>query len=472
MKTKAMETRSIHPRYGGALLFSRLLLLATLILWIGVAISDVQLSLRLASQLLILTTIGIGVLLVLATRSQWSAAFLSFIPLALFHVGLYVQPAISGSYPSFVLETGSYWFVRADHGLLTSLIAIGLSAFALGLVTSKPIIGRDYFRPLWEDSEYRLERVVFAAWGSYVLVASVSLWFLGGLLAGGPQFFLMSYRGFLDATEGGLVGLTYIGIGIGLVLAVQDTHTVRSKISLGFFLAFSIAGYPLGLRGEVLMPLVAAVVVYMSLRENRPRWLLVLGSGLVLVSIPAVKEIRRLGVGNGVSGAEVAFRPLEGIEEMGASARVLNTSISWHSHGDEPFLLGRTYYTYASRLINTLTGGSNVPASSDFGLMNVEISSRVGNIGGSLIAEAHHNFGVVGVMVIPWIFGLIIGAVASKANTPKGMATLGIVVVILMMHVRNTFGPLTLWAAVGAATIMLASRSFKYVSGKGRDVNG
>src|SRR5699024_6469372 len=112
------------------------------------------------------------------------------------------------------------------------------------------------------------------------------------------------------------IGLSYIGIGIGLVLAVQDTRQPTSRLGLFLFILFSLAGFPLGLRGEVLMPLVAATVVYMHARATRPRWLLLIGSFIVFASISLAREIRREGIGSGFSTVDFEMNPLAAIEEL------------------------------------------------------------------------------------------------------------------------------------------------------------
>lgn len=425
-------------------------------LWLIVAVTDTQFDLRLLSVLLLSTVVTVGWLLLRTTASQWSAAFLCFLPLAIFHVGLFVQPAITGRLPDFVESTGSFWFVRADHNLPVALIAVGLSAFGLGTILVRLPEPAAIPKLLGLNRAFIRESKVYAACGASLLVGSVLAWFVLGALSAGPLFFLQSYGRYLDATEGGLTGVTYIGIGIGLTLTVQNTRTSISKVGIVTFICFAMAGYPLGLRGEVLMPGVAAIIVYMCIREDRPRWLLLVGSAVILLTIPVVKELRKLGIGQTSEGIEVDFNFLEGIEEMGASARVVYTSVDWHVLNNESFRFGETYYTYGYRILRSLLGLDNIPARLDYGLMNVEVSSRVGNIGGSLIAEAHHNFGLLGVVIVPLLLGLAVSIAAANVRNSTGLAFLGLVTVCIMMHVRNTFGPLLLWAVVGVAVIVLA----------------
>ena len=85
--------------------------------------------------------------------------------------------------------------------------------------------------------------------------------------------------------------------------------------------------------------------------------------------------------------------------------------------------------------------------------MNVEIADRVGPIGGSMIAEAEHNFGLLGVVIIMGLVGAAAAGGTSRRRSAWAQVVMGIIGLLALMHVRNSFAPLFVW---GSAALMLA----------------
>jgi hypothetical protein len=99
------------------------------------------------------------------------------------------------------------------------------------------------------------------------------------------------------------------------------------------------------------------------------------------------------------------------------------------------------------------TGLPYPDAVDDDRLMNTEISRREGPIGGSVIAEAHHNFGLGGVVAVPFLLGLGLALLERSRPHPYTDAVIGIVMLNLLTHVRNAFVPIPFEVGVGLALL-------------------
>jgi hypothetical protein len=207
----------------------------------------------------------------------------------------------------------------------------------------------------------------------------------------------------------------------------------------------------LGLRGEVLFPLVAVVGVLgceRRLWRARRFWA---GCVLVLMAIAFVSSVRLTGV---AASHGAGFSPFAALEEMGHSVRPLTASVKWHEHAREPYLHGSTYVAPIDRQVRALAGSPIPAARNDYRLMNVEISRRLGPVGGSVIAEAHHNSGLPGVVAVMTVVGGLAGVLFRHPRSPIRIALSGVVAVLLMMHIRNSFAPLPIWGALGCLSIV------------------
>lgn len=445
-----------YARERGKALAWSIPILIMLLAW-GAAISlDTYPSDRAAASLLI-GTVLLGGWAVLSSHpeGQWSVPFLGYVALSLFHIGLFIAPALSGATPGFLLDTDPSWFYGANLGLTASLLALGFLCYALG--AALPVYTRRTFiaHSSYSGAVAVKQRRSISTVGSAVLIVSVTLWFVENTRLNGPLFFLGSYADYLDAVEGSLVGICFMGIGLGLVMCVQWIGSWIARVGILSFAVFAILGFPLGLRGEVLMPLVAATGVFMKMVYRRPKWLLVVGSFLVLAFITVGRQVRALGLGD-AERAEVSIRLLDAIEEMGASMRVLATSVQWHTLAGEPYAGGSTYITPIIRNVRSVLGLPNLPVDFDYGLFNVEIAARVGNIGGSVIGEAHHNFGTLGVIFVPVAWGFLLAALNGRARSPWGVAFLGTGAMLFLMHVRNASTPLFMWACAAGVLLLLS----------------
>lgn len=413
-----------------------------LVLWVGAAVTHVLPDLGWSSLLLLATTLTCGAAIAGTARAgQWSLAFLSFLILYLFHAGLFVAPALTGGPPRVFERLNPAWWDRTDLPLLVSYVAVGLTAFTVGALIAGRIWGDRTSRSIFPAppdgsslAALSMRRSI-ATIGSIVMFASVVAWFTINIEASGPVFFLQPYLDYLDGVAGTSAGTTTTAIAISLPMVVQDLRDRLSRIAVGAFAVFALAGLPLGLRGEVLMPLVVAVAVVMAYVANRPRWLLAGASIVVLLTITVVRQLRQVGLGN-LGDAVVTVNPLDSIEELGYSVRVLAYSLQWHEGGGEPFVFGQTYIHPVVRNLSTVFGIQNPDASSDLGLFNSVIRSRIGEVGGSVMGEAHFNFGLAGIAAILMLWGFAIGS-SARARSPLGIAIAAVIGVLFILQVRD-----------------------------------
>jgi hypothetical protein len=228
-------------------------------------------------------------------------------------------------------------------------------------------------------------------------------------------------------------------MGVGPVLAIAAGGRARTSSWL-LFAAYAAVAVPLGLRGEVLFPLVAMLVVEVRRgRRIRPAW--TIGGTVAVMTVIGVVRRTRHGGGGALLDASALGAPLDAVAEMGYSLRPTVVVLGWHERG-EPLRGGDTFLAVPARALEELLGGS--PPTFDDRLFNVEIMARSGPIGGSPVAEAYHNFGTAGVIAVMALLGLLVTLLARISRTPRNDAFLGALLVILLIQVRNSFAPVPL----------------------------
>lgn len=416
-------------------------------------------TLRTISVLLLTTEGVIGVcIFAIDRRRAWSFPFLFYLILVLFHTGLYISTAIFGELPSTYATDTWRWFTDEAAVRSAYILLIAVCCYALGYGVSALLSNRQTSSIGTHELVHKADtgaRFGIVDVGGLLTVASVAAWFGLSIVNIGFTFFLESYQTFLGSTAstGGLVW-AYLGISLGVPLCALGPARFMGKVGLIAFAVFGVPAFMVGLRGEVLFPLVAVLsVLGCKGRLWRFRTLLV-GSLVVLTLISLVSRIRALGTAS-IDRLSVSASPFAAIEEMGYSIRPLVFSIGWHEIGSEPYLDGITYWAPIERQLLSLLGQPVVSASADYRLMNVEILDRIGPIGGSIIAEAHHNGGLPGVVIVLFLVGLLVGRLFRHPDAPIRVAVSGVIAVLLLMHVRNSFAPIPVWAVIGMVLIVM-----------------
>lgn len=436
-----------------------------------------ELTIQPLSALLVGCAVLLGALIRRAAHAGGvSISFLLFVVLCLFHLGLYLQPALTGQMPSGLGSTvyETYWYNRSVLARSGLVVLVGLFAYATSVGVG--FILRRCRRTSATTAEVDNARyesgwtaTALADVGTAILVAGVFAWYAVSIAALGPGFALGNYLGYLGATKGDPLPLAYLAISVGTVLAAVRVRRGVGLVAVLVFCCFAIPAFVIGLRGQVLIPAVAAIPVLfrdprnrslVNLIQRRPARLALTAAvvGLLTV-ISLVQQLRLTGLQSVSQAPTQKISAFAGIQELGYSIRVVATSINWHEDLHQSYAGGATYLAPLLRPLQRLLGLPRLDADNDYGLMNVEIADRVGQIGGSMIGEAHHNFGLAGVAMVLALVGGITVAIDRPKTQALRTAWLGIAGLLTLMHVRNSFAPMIAWAlasilAMGAAQIL------------------
>jgi len=276
------------------------------------------------------------------------------------------------------------------------------------------------------------------------------------LLDGGGIGVLFSgYGQFLEAVSGdGMFGYGVVLLGMGTAFLVSSGGRAR-QCGWWVMLGIAVVGLPLGMRGTILFPLTVLIVI--EAKSRRLPLLPFLGLGyLALASISVLRQTRVDGIGGLLSGGWTDFLPLHGLAEMGYSLYPTVVVQNWMASGLEP-MNGITYFAPLVRFVEGIFLGGAPAAESDYRLFNVEVANRVGQIGGSPVAEGLRNGGMVGMVILMTIIGLLIAYVDRLPNSPFYSAVTAIVLLPLLIGVRNSFAPTLSQWMIGGLLLLLAA---------------
>lgn len=347
----------------------------------------------------------------------------------LFHGGLLLNLVLRGDPGLPDVEIG--WFLTGLAPVAVTLASIGMLSFTLA--SSWAGSADAVVRPARPGESHALG---FLGIG----VQSVGMMIFLSVILGRGGSGLSGYSAYLDAARGdGLLPYGILAVGIGPVLAIAAGGKAR-RVAWVLFAAYAALVFPLGLRGEVLFPLVAMLVVEVRRgRRVRPLW--TAGGAVAVMTLIGIVRLSRAGGFGALLSTSTIASPMDAVAEMGYSLRPTVVVLEWHSQG-EPLRGGDTFLAVPARTLQRLLGES--PPAFDTRLFNVEILSRAGPIGGSPVAEGYHNFGLAGVIGVMALLGLLVAALTRKHPTPTSDAFFGAIFVILLTDVRNSFAPVPL----------------------------
>lgn len=365
----------------------------------------------------------------------------------LFHGGL-IWPLALGKPPFFLSETDQYWFdeqLVGDASFLLSLFivccVIGSAGLAAGVARSlrwndrnRAGTGREYS-----------EGPSLLATG--ILSLAVVAWFILAI-SGGVSLRAGNYIQFLDSTTG-LEPYAYLAIGVGMAMLGPAKGPYMS-FGLAFFVAFAIVAFPLGLRGEVIVPLACFLLTWSRSRRRRPRWVIlwaVLIAGLFVGSF-----VRTIRVGATADRIDVVTA-LEGVSEMGYSIRPVLLVLDYLSAGGEQVGIA-TYLNPVARLIGVDSLAGVPGAADDFAAFNSFVVATAGNIGGSVVAEAFRAGGYFALICVGLLVGALLGGLDRLPLTPAGLVLFGGSAYILLVWVRNNFVPVPFQIALVLAVVV------------------
>jgi hypothetical protein len=377
----------------------------------------------------------------------WAPATLFLAVVGVFHLGLLAN-ILTGIDPAFPRASDYQWYAGAPGVLALFLVTIGICSYvvsALLILCRRSGAGRRR-----SDDEALTLRISRA--GAAVLLLGTAGWFVIASSRVGLGGLVGSYQSFLEATATSDINLTYLVIGVGLGLTMMSPLRGIAAPAVAMFGIFAAVGFFLGLRGEVLFPIAVAAGVLARRRRMPSAVLAVVASVLVLMMVSAAKQIRQVGLaqaGIDLSGAT----PLSALSELGSTLRVVATVAEWHSAG-EAFRMGDTYTVSVTRFLEQFWG-ARVAAADDLRLFNVEIARRAGNIGGSVVGEAYHNFSVPGVVIAMCLLGVIFASFSRDRLSAVQTAVYVVVAVPLFNHIRNSFVPVIPAVLVGLVLLIL-----------------
>ena len=347
----------------------------------------------------------------------------------LFHGGLLLSVALRGDSAS-----DARWLEDAHTPQAVSLAVLGMA----GYTVAAGLAGRG-----GPPAVVNRGGAVAGSLGVAVQLAGIGVFSVALVRAGGIDLLSGGYNAFVEVngTDTALAFGTLCS-GTGAVLAVSAGGRARVAGWAGFVL-YGVIALPLGTRGEVLFPLMAMMVIEARRHRVRPLWT-VLGAVTVLSLADVIRQTR---IGGLLSPSWWLSAPLDAIAEMGFSLRPVVVVLGW----DEPLRGGVTFVAVPVRLLESFLGRHGGPPAYDDRLFNVEIANRVGQIGGSPVAEAFYNFGTLGVV----LFMAVLGAVLVRLER-RPDAVLGVVLLPLLIQVRNSFAPVPVQIGVGLLLVALS----------------
>lgn len=401
-------------------------------------------------------------LALLTREGLWRPSTAYLVLFGLFHGGLLLSVAMRGA-DAFTAYDVS-WLYEGYAAEATRLVIVGMTAFTLcaELATGRtgpptvtaPATGDA--RPVDLPRGCGVIGLAVEFSGLAVFTAAVAG-------AGGFDQLTGSYPAFVQANQSDtLLGYGTLCIGMGATLAIITDGPARIAAWLGFA-AYAAVAFQVGTRGEVLFPLLAMLVVEARRgRRIRPLWT-ILAVPCVLGLIGLVRTAR-LPDGSGPAST-LWSAPFDAVAEMGYSLRPTTVVLDWHAFG-EPFRHGVTLIVVPVRFVEKLTGWHGGPPVRDDRLFNVEIVDRVGPIGGSPVAEGYHNAGLLGVLLLLGAIGCAIGWLERRPATPLGHATVGVLLLPLLVQIRNSFAPVPAQFAVGLLLLLVVYEVARWTEGR------
>jgi hypothetical protein len=397
----------------------------------GLAVSARQFWWIALASCLVVTT------LVLRT-GLWTASGAYAAVFWVFHFGLITVVGAGLVAPRELTLWDQLW-VMGPYGADAALMAlVGLLAFASGATLARAWRGSG--APAPHSGRAPAAAHPHGTAGAVLVLAALVIWAaIVGWTMGLPGF-VSSYADYLDATAeyGGLLALVWLAMGCGLVMSVTGARGRLRTGALAAFAGFAVVALPLGLRGEILFPAVAAVVA-----ATRTGWTLTprrAGAFVValLVVIPAMKEVRQAGL-RGLPEMVVDLRFFDAFVELGGSLHPVEKVVRWRAEG-EALEMGASYWAPIERAAaRVLPGLRSAAAEDDMRIMNVLVMDRIGAIGFSPVAEAYRNFGALGVVCVLGLLGAAMASLDRIADRRLAVLAIATLYVPLLINVRNSF---------------------------------
>lgn len=188
-----------------------------------------------------LVSTGVGYAFVVrATKlGFWSISGVYLLVSMCFHQGLLLSSAFGLAPPQIDGDAATTWFGTVNTKMAVVVVTVAL--LSLALFAGLRSLVRDREPKSLAPSEPRQTTYSgdFAVAGFMLLLGAVAVWYLIGIRALGPLFFLSSYHVWLNATSSSLVTVVYVAIGLGLVLSMASG--ARGQVSLFRFIWWEVS---------------------------------------------------------------------------------------------------------------------------------------------------------------------------------------------------------------------------------------
>ncbi|WP_162185707.1 O-antigen polysaccharide polymerase Wzy [Lentzea aerocolonigenes] len=347
----------------------------------------------------------------------------------LFHGGLLLSVAVRGD----SVSEDARWLEDAHTPQAVSLAVLGM----VGYTVAAGLAGRGA-----PPAAASRGGAVTGPLGLAVQLAGTGIFAVALVRAGGIDLLWGGYNAYVEANgTDTLLAFGTLCSGTGALLAVSAGGRARVAGWAGFVL-YAVIALPLGTRGEVLFPLMAMAVIEARRHRIRPLWTALAAAGVLLLA----DVVRQTRIGGVLSPSWWLTAPLDAIAEMGFSLRPVVVVLGW----DEPVRAGATFVAVPVRFLESFLGWHGGSPTYDDRLFNVEIANRAGQIGGSPVAEAFHNFGTLGVVLFMAALGVLLARLEKRSD-----AVIGVVLLPLMIQVRNSFAPVPVQIGIGLLLVAL-----------------
>ncbi len=358
-----------------------------------------------------------------------------------------------------------YAYVLSMIGAVALLAGVHVTILIRDIVLGRDTIDRIGARIPSRNGDEGLGSLL-SLFGGVMTVGAVAAWLLAVLTSGGLAVLLGSYSSYRDVTDPLGLSTNFFIIGLGLSFMAAGRPAATRRIGVAAYLCFAVIGLPLGLRGEVMFPAVAAMAILVKRGKFRVRP--VVGLVLVVTALAAISlfgSIRSGGV-RGLGESSVTASPTVALGELGHEVRPISDVVLWDEQG-VPQLGGGSFVAPFDRAIHRVLFLPQQPADTDPRLLNEVVKARSdggGGIGFSPVAEGFTNFGVTGVVGFMLIIGLVLGGLDHAPCRPRWLAITGVLLVPMLIEVRNAFsfvpGQIGLGlAALGLIALLPRSRA-------------
>lgn len=376
----------------------------------------------------VITLVGLLVAMWHEDRGAVSATSVYLIVFSSFHGGLIVATALIGSAAYVGLDDNS-WISVDNLKSSVEIVALTMVAFGLGAQCA-PRISVDQSPA---NADLIRERLAIAG----KILIPIGLILTGRtVLVGGLGILASGYNDFFAASAGRqfAYGIGFVMTGCGLLICSGGANRRFGWIIFGIL---ALIALPIGLRGPLLFPAAAFVVV--EARRRRISWVTVLPAIIGLLTLTSVlRQTRTEGIRALFDLKGVGFAPIQGLAEMGYTIRPVYIVRDWMAAGLPPWH-GISLIAPILRTFERFTGSLPANPDLDFRLFNVEIFNRAGPIGGSPVAEGLRNGGIPFAIGLLFVLGLVIGTLDKLPSSPAGSAGVVLYLAPLLAQTRNGF---------------------------------